>query len=151
MDLVTHSAIEIGWQDVSRIVAEEIEKVLGIVIPCKVNVMEEEFWNVEFVGYRLLIPKLCQLLQAIDADSQIWAEALSDEGRLDVKDIGMSTSERLVARHLNVTWKHLIIAEDSLWLVGVSGLPLSEPKENFDTLISILEQLIVWLRERRSL
>lgn len=151
MDLTTHSAIEIGWQEVCKIVSEEIETVLGVSIPCKVNVMEEEFWNVEFVGYRLPVPKLCQLLQAIDADSQDWAEALSDEGRLDVKDIGMSTSERLVARHLNIAWKHLIISEDSMWLVGVSGLTAPEPIGNFDALICALEQFTDWLRERRSL
>ena len=33
----------------------------------------------------------------------------------------MALCEKLVSRHLQLTWEHHLITEDSLWLVGVAA------------------------------
>ena len=46
--------------------------------------------------------------------------ALPDEGGVDVNSIGIVLAEKLISRHLDFTWEHHLITEDSLWLVGVT-------------------------------
>ena len=112
-----------GWDKVRRIVAEEIKEILGLQVQCKVNVVEGSFWDVTFISYRLPLPKLCQLLQATQAVKEDWEDALPDEGGLDVGGIGIVLAEKLIARHLHLTWEHHLITADSLWLVGVADIP----------------------------
>lgn len=38
---------------------------------------------------------------------------------MDVNSIGIGLAEKLIGRHLNLTWEHHLITEDSLWLIGV--------------------------------
>ncbi len=59
------------------------------------------------------------MLQTVDATLEDCEEALPDDGRVDIKDIGISLAEKLIARNLGLTWEHQIIAKDGLWLVGV--------------------------------
>ena len=112
-------ALELSWCEVCSIVAKEIEVILGLRVPCKINVAEESFWDVTFVGCRLPLAKLCQLLQATQATSEDWEDALPDEGGVDVGGIGTTLAENLISRHLKLTWEHHLIAVDSLWLIGV--------------------------------
>ena len=42
---------------------------------------------------------------------------------LDVGGIGIVLAEKLIARHLHLTWEHHLITADSLWLVGVADIP----------------------------
>ncbi len=113
-------AIELRWNDVCDIVTAEIEEILGTRVQCKINVIETSFWDVTFVGYRLPLPKLCQLLQATQATPEDWEDALPDEGGVDVAGIGIALAEKLVGRHLHLNWKQHLIAVDSLWLVDVA-------------------------------
>ena len=122
-DISEKRAVELRWPEVGGIVAEEIKEVLGLQIQCKVNVVEGSFWDVTFTGYRLPLPKLCQLLQATQATPEDWEDALPDEGGVDVGGIGIVLAEKLISRHLKLTWEHHLIAEDSLWLVGVTDIP----------------------------
>ena len=122
-DISEKRAVELRWPEVGGIVAEEIKEVLGLQIQCKVNVVEGSFWDVTFTGYRLPLPKLCQLLQATQAAPEDWEDALPDEGGTDVGGIGIVLAEKLISRHLKLTWEHHLIAEDSLWLVGVTDIP----------------------------
>lgn len=71
------------------------------------------------IGQRLPLPKLCQLLQVTQATPEDWEDALPDEGGVDVNSIGIVLAEKLIEQHLNLTWEHHLITEDSLWLVGV--------------------------------
>lgn len=119
-DISEKRAVELRWPEVSGIVAEEIKEVLGLQVQCRVNVVESSFWDVTFTEYRLPLPKLCQLLQATQED---WEDALPDEGCLDVGGIGIVLAEKLIARHLHLTWEHHLITADSLWLVGVADIP----------------------------
>lgn len=122
-DISAKRAVELRWPEVSGIVAEEIKEVLGLQVQCRVNVVESSFWDVTFTEYRLPLPKLCQLLQATQATQEDWEDALPDEGCLDVGGIGIVLAEKLIARHLHLTWEHHLITADSLWLVGVADIP----------------------------
>ena len=122
-DICEKRTVELRWPEVGGIVAEEIKEVLGLQIQCKVNVVEGSFWDVTFTGYRLPLPKLCQLLQATQATPEDWEDALPDEGGVDVGGIGIVLAEKLISRHLKFTWEHHLITADSLWLVGVADIP----------------------------
>ena len=122
-DISEKRTVELRWPEVGGIVAEEIKEVLGLQIQCKVNVVEGSFWDVTFTGYRLPLPKLCQLLQATQATPEDWEDALPDEGGVDVGGIGIVLAEKLISRHLKFTWEHHLITADSLWLVGVTDIP----------------------------
>ena len=39
-------ALELSWCEVCSIVTEEIEVILGLRVPCKINVVEGSFWDV---------------------------------------------------------------------------------------------------------
>ena len=112
--------LELSWCEVYSIVAEEVETILGLRVPCKIHVAEGSLWDVTFINYRLPLPKLCQLLQETQATSEDWEDALPDEGGVDVGGIGIVLAEKLISRHLKLTWEHHLITEDSLWLVGVT-------------------------------
>ena len=122
-DISEKRTVELRRPEVGGIVAEEIKEVLGLQIQCKVNVVEGSFWDVTFTGYRLPLPKLCQLLQATQATPEDWEDALPDEGGVDVGGIGIVLAEKLISRHLKFTWEHHLITADSLWLVGVADIP----------------------------
>lgn len=114
------NAVELEWNEVCAIVSKEIEETLGLHIQCKIKAIENSFWSADFIGYRLSLPKLCQLLQAVQATPEDWENELPEEGEVNVGGIGMVLAEKLVARHLHLTWEHRFIAEGSLWLVDVS-------------------------------
>jgi hypothetical protein len=122
-DISAKRAVELSWDKVRSIVAEEIKEILGLQVQCKVNVVEGSFWDVTFISYRLPLPKLCQLLQATQAVQEDWEDALPDEGGVDVGGIGIVLAEKLISRHLKLTWEHHLITADSLWLVGVADIP----------------------------
>ena len=113
-------ALELSWCEVYSIVTEEVETILGVRIQCRINVVASSFWDVTFINYRLPLPKLCQLLQETQATSEDWEDALPDECGVDVGGIGIALAEKLISRHLKLTWEHHLITEDSLWLVGVT-------------------------------
>lgn len=113
-------ALELSWCEVCSIVTEEIKDILDFQIQCRINVEEGSFWDVTFIGHRLSLVQLCQLLQATQATSEDWEDALPDEGGVDVGGIGIVLAENLISRHLKLTWEHHLITEDSLWLVGVT-------------------------------
>ena len=118
-DISEKRAVELSWDKVRSIVSEEIREILGLQIQCRVNVVEGSFWDVTFINCRLSLPKLCQLLQVTQATPEDWEDALPDEGGIDVNSIGIVLAEKLLSRHLKLTWEHHLITEDSLWLVGV--------------------------------
>lgn len=120
MAISKRCAVELRWKEVCGIISEEIAEILGLHVQCKENVVEHYFWSVTFADYHLPLPKLCQLVQATQPTLADWEEALPDEGDIDVNGIGMGLTEKLVARHLKLTWERHLIAEDSLWLVGIT-------------------------------
>ena len=122
-DISEKRAVELSWDKVRSIVSEEIREILGLQIQCRVNVVEGSFWDVTFINCRLPLPKLCQLLQVTQATPEDWEDALPDEGGIDVNSIGIVLAEKLISRHLKLTWEHHLITMDSLWLVGVTDIP----------------------------
>ena len=113
-------AVKMSWGEVYGIVSDEIEDILGLHIQCRINVAEGSFWDVMFIGYRLPLPKLCLLLQETQATLDDWEDALPDEGEMDVDGIGIVLAEKLIGRHLKLTWKHHLITPDDLWLIDVA-------------------------------
>ena len=122
-DISEKCAVELSWDKVRSIVVEEIREILGLQIQCRVNVVDGSFWDVTFINCRLPLPKLCQLLQVTQATQEDWEDALSDEGGIDVNSIGIVLAEKLISRHLKLTWEPHLISMDSLWLVGVTDIP----------------------------
>lgn len=122
-DIPEKRAVELSWDKVRSIVSEEIREILGVPVQCRVNVVDGSFWDVTFINCRLPLPKLCQLLQVTQATPENWEDALPDEGGVDVGGIGIMLAEKLISRHLKLTWEHHLITEDSLWLVGVTDIP----------------------------
>lgn len=122
-DISEKRAVELRWHDVGSMVSEEIKGILGLPVQCKFNVVDSSFWDVTFIGYRLPLSKLCQLLQSTQATPEDWEDALPDEGGVDVGGIGILLAEKLISRHLKLTWEHHLITADSLWLVGVTDTP----------------------------
>ena len=120
-DISERCAVKLSWDKVSSIVSDEIEKILGLHIQCKINRVEDSFWSVTFINYRLPLPKLCQIVQTTHPTLEDWEDVLPDDGGVDVNGIGMVLSEKLLARHLKLTWEHHLITEDSLWLVGIAN------------------------------
>jgi hypothetical protein len=120
-DISEKRAIELKWRDVCDIASDEIKDILGLRIPCGADVTGTEFWALTFEDRCLPLPKLCQLLQAIQATPDDWEDALPDEGGTDVNALGMVQAEKLIGRNLKISWKHRLITADSLWLVGVTA------------------------------
>lgn len=120
-------AVRLSWDEVRGIVSNEIWDILGLQIQCRINVVEGSFWDVTFIDQRLPLSKLCQLLQMTQATPEDWEDALPDEGGVDVNGIGIVLAEKLISRHLKLTWEHHLITEDSLWLVGVAKSENQEP------------------------
>ena len=119
-DRIEKRAVQLRWPEVCDIISEEIEEILGLPIQCKSNVVENSLWDVTFLNCRLPLPKLCQLLQATQAAPEDWEDTLPDEGEIDVGGLGIILAEKLLSRHLALTWEHHLITEDSLWLVGMT-------------------------------
>lgn len=128
-DISEKLAVELRWSEVCDIVSEEVREILGLHVRCKANVIENSFWDVMFIGCRLPLPKLCQLLQATQATPEDWEDALPDEGGIDVDGLGIMLAEKLISRHLAFTWEHHLITADSLWLVGVTKDGFHAPKQ----------------------
>ena len=120
-DIIEQRAMKLSWEKVSSIVSNEIEKILGLHIQCKINRVEDSFWSVTFIGYRLSLSKLCQIVHTMQPTPEDWEDAIPDDGGVDVNGIGMVLSEKLLVRQLKFTWEHHLITEDSLWLVGVAA------------------------------
>ena len=120
MAISKRCAVELSWKEVCRVISEEIAEILGLSVQFKENVVEHYFWSVTFIGCRLPLPKLCQLVQVTQPTPEDWEDAMPDDGGVDVNGIGMALCEKLLVRHLNLIWEHHLITEDSLWLVGVT-------------------------------
>ena len=60
-DIFEQRAMKLSWNKVCNIISEEIEDILGLHVQCKINLVEDSFWSVTFINYRLPLPKLCQL------------------------------------------------------------------------------------------
>ena len=120
MDISERCAVELSWNKVGSIISKEIEDILRLHVQCKTHIVEDSYWSVTFINYRLPLSKLCQLIQATQPTTEDWEDALPDDGSVDVNDIGMGLAEKLLARHLSLTWEHHLITEHSLWLVGIA-------------------------------
>ena len=119
-DISESRAVRLSWDEVCGIVSDEIEDILRLHVQCRINVAEGSFWDVTFIGCRLPVPKLCRLLQVTQATLEDWEDALPDEGEMEVNGIGIVLAEKLISRHLKLSWEHHLITEDKLWLIGTA-------------------------------
>jgi len=129
-DFSEKHALKLSWDEVCRIVSDEIEEIIGIRVSCKASVVEMDFWAMEFNDCRISLPNLCQLLQAAQAAPEDWEEALTVERETSsVRDIGMLLTQKLISRHLKLTWEHALAIDDNLWLIGVTE-DAAKPEQN---------------------
>ncbi len=147
MNLCEKRTVKLAWDEVCQMVSEEIITILGVETFCEVDYVEHEYWSLSFTNYRLPLQMLCQLMQEIQAAPDDWEDALPDEATSTVPCLGMALSEKLLARHLQISWEHSFILADGLWLVGAKdyqsfendtsdvGFPLEE-----------LTQVVRWLQ-----
>ena len=137
-------AVELNWGEVCDIASAEIEEILGLQVPCRVDLTGTEFWTLVLEDHHLPLPKLCQLLQAMQATPSDWADALPDDGGTGVAAIGMIQAEKLIGRHLKLQWKHRLITAEGLWLVGVSDIqrPQLGPGNIHDTGCALARELV---------
>ena len=80
MAMIEKRAIKLDWQDVCTMVAAEIKNIIGVESVCKVKPMELEYWEITFGGCRLPLPKLCLLLQGVQASLGDWEDSLPGGG-----------------------------------------------------------------------
>ena len=126
-NMTERRAVELSWCEVCGIASAEIEEILGLHIQCRTDVTGTEFGALTFEGCSLPLPKLCLILQAVQATPDDWEDALPVDGETCVGAIGMAQAEKLIGRHLKLSWKHRLITADGLWLVGVSDFQEAKP------------------------
>lgn len=147
MEIVEKRAVRLAWNDVCQIVSEELKTILGVGTACQANHVEHEYWDASFVGYRLPLQKLCQLMQEVQAAPDDWEDALPDEATSTVPCLGMALSEKLLARHLQISWEHSFILADGLWLVGAKDCQSSENSaSDIEFPLEELTQVVRWLQ-----
>lgn len=120
MSVEEKRALKLGWDEVTQIVADEIENIIGIRATCKARPIQWDYWDFSFEDFRVPINKFYQLLQSTGASLEAWEDALPDEGMVDVGNTGMELAELLLGRHLHIAWEGRLITDDSLWLVGLT-------------------------------
>jgi len=122
MRISRRCAIKLNWPDVCIIITHEIKKILGVHMLCKAYVGDECFWNAVFINRRLSLPELCSLLQAVQLTPEEWIENFPEKGSMDIPDISMVLSEKLLSIHLKFIWEHSLSVPDGLWLIGIKKL-----------------------------
>lgn len=127
MNMQEMRAIKLPWHELGEIFSEMIADVLGIQIQCKA-IAKEGLWWPEFVDYRMPLPELCRLVQTLHPTVEDWEDALPDEGEADVKTIGMYIAEKLLGKHLDLTWEHSLVTANGLLLVGATDSRSSQPQ-----------------------
>lgn len=147
ISLCEKRAVKLTWDDVCQIVSENLKAILGIETDCKATYVENEYWDVSFVSYRLPLQKLCQLLHEVRAAPSDWEDALPDEAMPTVPCLGMALSEKLLTRHLQITWEHSLIVADGLWLVGAKDCQsLENDTSDVGFPLEELTQVVHWLQ-----
>lgn len=120
-------AIKLPWDEVCEIISSEIARVVDVQIQCKASVAESEFWAIEFTDRHLSLPQLCQLIQSVQPTLKDWEYAMMGEIGPDIKDMGPFTGEKIIGRHLHITWEHRLITTNALWLVDVTEVDNVQP------------------------
>lgn len=121
MSIEEKRSLKLRWKDVTQIVADEIENIIGIRATCKARPIQWDYWDFSFEDFRVPINKFYQLLQSTGASIEAWKDALPDEGMVDVGNTGMELAELLLGRHLHIAWEDRLITDDCLWLVGLTA------------------------------
>ena len=60
-------AIRISWDSISRIMSEQISKILGRTICCEAGMSDVEYWAVEIPDERILLSELYKIFETVNA------------------------------------------------------------------------------------
>lgn len=110
---------KLTWQEVSKIVAEEVGHILGHPVSYIAQQDDIDYWGGTFEEPVTLV-EICLVLQTIHATREQWESALPDEGGTEIYDIGWDVGEALLRRNTGISWVHHLIMEDGLWLLDVA-------------------------------
>lgn len=116
------------WAEATKIVEDEISRIVGHPVPCSPLYMDDSYWGIKFEGRPLPLSELCMILQALHASKEFWEDILPDESSMEVHDIGSELAEQIIRQSLGLSWEHHLLEENGLWLVDVTKPPAQEPE-----------------------
>ena len=113
-------ALQMDWMEVSKIIENEMEEILGRRISCEAGMDDGDYWAVRFQKERLPMADLYKLLDEIDATPEQSLDSIppQEEYADSVCSIGMAVCEILLQRYLGYTWQALHYDEKFFWVLG---------------------------------
>ncbi len=113
-------ALPLSWEEVSKIVSEELKAILGHPIDCVANYDDVGYWAVKINDMRIPSEEMSKALDLLKADEYQREDMLplSDERHLGVNEIGMEGGNLLLENYLGYKWETMHIEEDRIWLLG---------------------------------
>lgn len=123
-------AIRISWDSISRIMSEQISKMLGRTTRCEAGMSDVEYWAVVIPDERILLSELYKIFEAVNASEADKEETLADTARIEfsVRDIGMEVANLILSVHLGYRWKAQYMDEYGMWILGEKDGDNYEPE-----------------------
>lgn len=115
-------ARKIGWLEVGSAIKSELKVLLGKDIDCIACQEDYDYWAVRFVGYRMPIAEVEQLLEILDAGKEMRDESipLPEDKQTTVGSIGMHMSRTLLRKAMQCDWKLELPEAKAMWLLDIS-------------------------------
>ena len=113
-------AIRISWDSLSRIVSEEISKILGREICCKASMNDVEYWAIVIQDERIPLSELFKILETVKANEAERQDSLPESAmtQFSVRDIGMEAANLILAGRLGYRWKAQYMDDYGMWILG---------------------------------
>ena len=118
--MICKQALQLSWQEVGFAIRQEMESILGKVIPCEAAPDDEDFWSVMFSSIRLTTSDVTLLINAVGYQDSLYKENVEGYDEPTHLGIGMYLSTALLARNLKLCWDGELITEKALTLVDIT-------------------------------
>lgn len=105
------------WEEVSLLIQNKIEAILGHFVSCKAWMEDLSYWSVSAENYQFPIEEFEKLLQSVQANSEVRLESFPEEMTAS-RSLGMGLSQLLLHSALCADWEQELYTEDALWLVN---------------------------------
>lgn len=95
-------AIRITWDSLSRIMSEEISKMLGREIRCRASMNDVEYWAIVIQDERIPLSELFKILETVKANEAERQDSLPESAltEFSVRDIGMKAANLILSSPL---------------------------------------------------
>lgn len=113
-------AIRISWDSLSRIMSEEIGKILGRDIRCIASMNDVDYWAVAMPDERIPLSELFKILETVKANEAERQDSLPESAmsEFSVRDIGMEAANLILAGRLGYKWKAQYMDDYGMWILG---------------------------------